>query len=170
VDNFEYATSIPREVASNIKNKKKDSRSADISVMPRLQRQTATKPSLAQELRTLYGQLLAGERQALERAHDIGKLLAPLAVAERNALCRAAEFSERLWRLYIHIHENWRAILAARCQSIRQAERLLRKRKPSQAPPFLWPDWPEIRDWFEREALEFNARRRPADLRAITTL
>jgi hypothetical protein len=132
--------------------------------MPSLRQQVATRPSLARELRALYGQLLAGERQALERAHDIGSLIEPLAVAERNALCREAGFSERLGRLYIQIHENWPAILAARCQSIRQAERLIRRRKPSQAAPFLWPDWPEIRAWFEREALDFYARRNSTTL------
>jgi hypothetical protein len=136
--------------------------------MPRLQRQTATKPSLAQELRAvqaLYAELLAAEQTALERARDIGKVLQPLPVPERNALCRAAEFSERLGRLYIQIYENWRAILAARCQSIREADRLLRKPKREQARPFLFDEdlgphyWPETIGWFKNEALNFEAWR-----------
>jgi hypothetical protein len=101
--------------------------------MPRRSQQVTVATSIALEVRALFGQLLASERQALERAYDLGRLLQPLSVAERNALCRGADFDEpspRAAREYIRIAENWEMLLAQRCQSINDTRKIFSKKEP----------------------------------------
>ena len=123
---------------------------ADKGHMPRISITVSPRASLVAQLRRLHGRVQRREREALDRAHEAGRLLLDVPAAERAALLADAGVSRRSGQDYARIAEHWDLVSAQRCASIRAALAALRKAPRPRRGPFLWPDWPEIFLWFER--------------------
>ena len=110
--------------------------------MARVQAVLSHRSQLVRELATLYKQLRASERQALQRARQIGELLLDVPANERADVLRKARISPRSGRDYTRIAEHWHEV-RQHAASIRQALTVLR-RPPPRVGPFLWLDWPGL--------------------------
>ena len=95
----------------------------------RLQQQVAIKPSVAQQLRALYGQLLAGERQALEFMRTGGRFWQRVAKASGKPIALLRKPKRHEARPFLF--------------------------DESLSPDY----WPDTLGWFKNEALVFEAWR-----------
>jgi hypothetical protein len=113
--------------------------------MPRLRAVLAPRHV---QLRNLQLAIEQCHSDALETAKRAGDLLLEAALEERPALWAAAGVKRSAAYNYMQIAKGWRVV--QRSGSIDAALKVLRRPRPRRG-PFLWPDWPEIYEWFELE-------------------